>query len=41
MTLGAMAELKVKDPKVLNDPIMHRIPTRMQIERIIAQMGAK
>jgi hypothetical protein len=39
MTLGAIAELKVKDYKVLHDPLMHRIPTKMQIQRMLADQG--
>lgn len=41
MTLGSFAELKVKDYKVLNDPIMHSIPNKMQIERIKADWRLK
>jgi hypothetical protein len=36
MTIGAIAELIVKNPKVLNDPLLHRIPTVMSIERLKA-----
>lgn len=32
--LGAVAELKVPDPKVLSNPILHRVPTKMMVERM-------
>ena len=34
--LGAIAELKVKDPRMLDNRIMHRFPTRMMAERMMA-----
>ena len=34
--LGAIAELKVKDPRMLDSRIMHRFPTRMMAERMMA-----
>lgn len=39
MTLGSIAKLKVKNPKVLCDPIMHLVPTKIQVERFKSQIG--
>ena len=36
LSLGAVARLRVFDPKKLEDPILHRIPNRMLEERLRA-----
>ena len=39
MTLGAIAELKVMNPQVLNDLIIHSVPHKMMIERLKIEAG--
>lgn len=41
MTLGAIARLIVKDPKVLNDETIHRIPSMMMVERLKLEKTAE
>lgn len=36
--LGAVANLKVKDHKTLDNPVMHRIPSLMMVERFRVEM---
>ncbi|MBI4345643.1 MAG: hypothetical protein HY553_02235 [Elusimicrobia bacterium] len=39
MTLGAVAEIRVKDPSVLAQPVLHRIPTCAMKERFRIELG--
>lgn len=39
MTIGAIAELKVSDYKILNNPTMHSIPSKMMVERNKLEMS--
>lgn len=33
MTIGAIAELKITGPAVMENPVLHRIPARIMQER--------
>lgn len=37
-TLGAMARLIVKDPKTLDNAVIHRVPSLMTVERLRVEM---
>jgi len=41
MTLGAIAELKVSDYRVMHDEVMHSVPHKMMVERMKIEMGGK
>lgn len=34
VTLGAAAEIVVKDPQVLDEPLLHRIPNQALLQRL-------
>lgn len=37
-TLGHVARLTVKDPKTLDNPVIHRVPSLMTVERLRMEM---